>query len=637
VILMDASRTDEAIFLGQHMKAVFVLFMASLTVCMSVSATPRHRILFNRVGPVSAGLFIADSDGNHERALLPVTGLDYSPSFSQDGRWVVFTSERYGSADIFRVRPDGTGLERLTDDPAYDDQAALSPDDRTLAFVSTRVTGRAHVWLMDLATRHCRDLTDNDASDFRPSWSPDGKWIAFTSDRDTQEGILPGRWEHLQSTGIYIVHPDGVGLRRLTAPGNFAGTPKWSADGKRIIYYETSELGTWYAQHANAQLGRTQVVSIDVATSSRTELTSGDGIRLWPQWLADGRIGYLVREASAPVGAQAGAGNAPVNGSAHLESVTRDGFVVRGPSGLVRNPSWGSDGKQVVYYRITSMSEPNLMKTTFSRDPDFELVWTEPFPAFSPRGDELAYAATPDGLNVHDTAIDVMKPDGSDRRRLFWKKGFSAFYPTWSPGGDQLAFSVGGYFRAPGHPAAQVAIIHADGTGLRMILDDGDNNGFPSWSPDGKRIVYKKNQHLVILSLDDNKLTELTAPGRQYDNFPQWSPKGDRIAFTSDRDGDFEIYTIKPDGTDLQRLTHSPGNDAHAVWSPDGKWMVFSSARMGYKDERPLSERIPQPYGELFVMRADGTDVRQLTDNQWEDATPAWMPEGQDAQAAQKR
>ncbi|HXN25138.1 MAG TPA: hypothetical protein VOA41_20580 [Candidatus Dormibacteraeota bacterium] len=48
---------------------------------------------------------------------------------------------------------------------------------------------------------------------------------------------------------------------------------------------------------------------------------------------------------------------------------------------------------------------------------------------------------------------------------------------------------------------------------------------------------------------------------------------------------------------------------------------------MGFKDEAPLVYRIPQPYGELFVMRSDGTGVRQLTDNQWEDATPAWMPD----------
>jgi Tol biopolymer transport system component len=62
------------------------------------------------------------------------------------------------------------------------------------------------------------------------------------------------------------------------------------------------------------------------------------------------------------------------------------------------------------------------------------------------------------------------------------------------------------------------------------------------------------------------------------------------------------------------------------MWSPDGKHILFSSARLGFKDEAPLYDDIPQPYGELFVMNADGSGQRLLTDNQWEDATPAWAP-----------
>jgi Tol biopolymer transport system component len=64
----------------------------------------------------------------------------------------VFTSERrsYGQADIYRVHPDGTGLEQLTDDPALDDQGVLSPEDSQAAFVSTRETHKANIWIPDL-------------------------------------------------------------------------------------------------------------------------------------------------------------------------------------------------------------------------------------------------------------------------------------------------------------------------------------------------------------------------------------------------------------------------------------------------------------------------------------------------------
>jgi Tol biopolymer transport system component len=61
------------------------------------------------------------------------------------------------------------------------------------------------------------------------------------------------------------------------------------------------------------------------------------------------------------------------------------------------------------------------------------------------------------------------------------------------------------------------------------------------------------------------------------------------------------------------------------AWSPDGEYIVFASSRMGFKDEALYTDA-PQPYGEIFVMRYDGTGVEQLTDNQWEDGTPAWQP-----------
>ena len=138
--------------------------------------------------------------------------IDYDAVWSPDGATIVFTSERDGSADLFRVKPDGTGLERLTEEPSYDDQAAFSPDSRQIVFVSSRNGGFAHLWVMDLATRRTRMLTSGNGGDFRPAWSPDGKWIAFSSDRESSLPSADGRWERLQIVDLFVVRTDGTGI-----------------------------------------------------------------------------------------------------------------------------------------------------------------------------------------------------------------------------------------------------------------------------------------------------------------------------------------------------------------------------------------------------------------------------------------
>lgn len=136
-----------------------------------------------------------------------------------------------------------------------------------------------------------------------------------------------------------------------------------------------------------------------------------------------------------------------------------------------------------------------------------------------------------------------------------------------------------------------------------------------------------------ILDLKSRAVTALT---QAYDNFPVWSPRGDMIAFVRRLAGNFNVFTIRPDGRDLKQLTNTVGNDAHVAWSPDGERLVFTSSRLGFKDEA-VCTLSPQPYGEIFVMRYDGTEVEQLTDNAWEDGGPGWWGTATPAPLAQAR
>jgi TolB protein len=595
---------------------------------LAAGAPDPQKIVFARVWPNAGqvGLFIADADGTNERPLVGLGEIDYDPVWSPDGRTIVFTSDRLGSADLFRVNPDGTGVERLTDNQAYDDQAAFSPDGRQLVFVTTRNGGTADLWTLDLQTKKAKALTSGPGGDFRPAWSSDGKWIAFSSDRGSTMPMGHGRWEHLQLADLYLVHPDGTGLKRITEHGQFCGSPKFSADSRRLIAYcmdaeDTLEARRPSPRPENEKDARqtidSRLVSIDIATGAIANLPAGPGMKFNPSFLPAGDAGYVRKD--VPAGIYYTSGKA-------------------GPKGDIRAAAWSPDGRRVAFHRRQTAAPTNWLKT-FSRNPQYELTLTGILPSYNAAGDKFVMTGRPAPGTALGASLQVVTTGSNKADTIYQEKARNVMAPSWTPSGDKILFGIGVYNlffngfnglvlnagdRVEG--GAQIAMINADGSGYHEVTSGVNNNGFPSMAPDGKRFVYRSfgpdGEGLRIMNLETKAVTKLT---EGYDNFPLWSPRGDLIMFSRAAEGDYEIYTIKPDGTGVKRLTFSRGNDAHMAWSPDGESIVWASSRLGFKDEGTYTDA-PQPYGELFVMRYDGTRVQQLTDNQWEDGTPAWQP-----------
>lgn len=271
-------------------------------------------LLMNRIGPKSATLFIANADGSEERPLLADGKYDFHGSFSPDGEWVTFTSERNGDgqADIFRVRIDGGDIQAVVSTSHVEDVLVISPDGKTGAYVSTEDGYVANIWTVDLATGERKRLThgrvkttdsmqDSPEGSFRPAWSPDGEWIAFSSDRDTAwYGHGDGHgWEHTQALSIYVMRKDGLDVRKIIGKTDMCyGSPKWSPDGSRVVFYEMEREATWGSRRPE-WIGRvhSQIVSVDVATGQdRIDHTSGPHLKLAPQFLPNGKdVAYYIK------------------------------------------------------------------------------------------------------------------------------------------------------------------------------------------------------------------------------------------------------------------------------------------------------------------------------------------------------
>jgi TolB protein len=145
----------------------------------------------------------------------------------------------------------------------------------------------------------------------------------------------------------------------------------------------------------------------------------------------------------------------------------------------------------------------------------------------------------------------------------------------------------------------------------------------PAWSPDGSQIAFVSNRNgafkVYAMHADGTELRQLTQ-GLAEDDAPAWSPDGASIVYVSMRDGDPEIYVMRADGSADTRRTRDPGVDIHPQWSPDGRSIVWNSSRNSRNRAEP--ETI-----EVFTMRADGSDVRQLTRGGIS-TYASWSPDG---------
>jgi Tol biopolymer transport system component len=199
------------------------------------------------------------------------------------------------------------------------------------------------------------------------------------------------------------------------------------------------------------------------------------------------------------------------------------------------------------------------------------------------------------------------------------------FYQSanWSPDGKYLSFTEMQVKTAPTRSIkADIYTIKRDGTEIKKVTGDEKNEISPSWSKDGKRIIFMetsadaKEANIYVINKDGTGLIQLTKnAGRN--GAPVFSPDGKKIAFCSDRDGGkLQIYVMNADGANPKRLTSdSTISYYNPEWSPDGKKLLYYAEKGDRKDQ-------------IWTMKADGSNQTILTNNIGHNFFPSWAPDG---------
>jgi Tol biopolymer transport system component len=607
-----------------------------------------ERIGFSSFRPDGWDIWLLSPNKPPQR-LTDHPALDYDPAWSPDGRYIVFTSERSGVPNLFVIDTLKKAPERpLVTGHGMKDQAALTPDGHTLIFVSTR-DGKADLYTLPFHPTRTTDvglarrLTGGNGANLRPTFSPDGRRIIFTSTRDAIEHGDKRFPFAIQTSGnLYAMELASGEVVRLTHTDGWDGSAIYSPDGKLIYFYsdrtETHEprlfsmkpdgsdqrpIGPSQRAISPALLpdGRIALETWDVGddgkpTNWRLRALSGDSLseiamaadelychRPVPQPMGQGILCHGLSRASYDAGNHAQGFPGPAIASGYPQRRLLDGRPVA----------------------------PYAIRNAFDAPPN-------------PVADEFAFrtsASTADAISTDGAALrPLLNLDGESLHA----DGRAIMGMVWLPDGQYLAFAVK-RFRST---AARGAIwrVRADGSGATAITGaDVIAAGMPDFGAGGKKIVFAAKvgnvTNIMMMNADGSGIQNLTHSSER-ENFPALSPDGDMLAFGSDREGLLDASTgerrmalyiarLTAEGSlrGVRRITDPNTQSGHPRFSPDGRWLVYTSGVNGINDEQPLLSSLvfsPQPYGEIWAYRiSDGVHVR-LTDDKWEDGAPFWAP-----------
>ena len=508
----------------------------------------------------SFDIFVMRADGSDPQQITDDDYREASPRWSPDGTRIAYTRDtqpdqpRVDEFEILVVNADGSSAIKVADD-GHD--PVWSPDSSRIAY-----DWNSGIFVVGADGANKRLL----ARGRDPSWSHQGERIAYTtSQRPAQSsGPAPSAGSYTLSIShvssspqvdsvappsfeIHVINADGTGHAQISDSRDDKFNPVWSPDGASILYTGHSSLGS-------------RPIYVMDADGANPRQVTGDGLH--PAWSPDGSFVVYSDSAEIFTANSDGTGSRQITDTLGDTSswdpvLSPDGTRIAFRRGFV----YGS-----IYVIATDGSEP----VPVIRDTD---RWD--LPVWSPDSTRLAYStATRYSEGIESNHIAVVDADGdgaanltSDHETLGEGR---AVCPAWSPDGTHIAFAG-----RPGGESGdlEIWVMDADGASITQLTDNLDSEGCPLWSPDGTRLLYTIYRDLGdlfpaseiwVMHADGTGQRMLAETGES----PSWSPDSTRIAYVSDRDGDREIFVMQADGTNQTQLTFNNDEDLAPVWSP---------------------------------------------------------------------
>ncbi|KAL3524768.1 hypothetical protein ACH5RR_013140 [Cinchona calisaya] len=631
---------------------------------------PTGTIVFSTVGRTQYGFDIfsvklpsnfnpsSNCQSLPQRRLTDGVNINFNGQFVDDDETLVLVSERSGSPRIYLSKPELNKPELLPSPPEslFHDRPIIK--NQRLYFISAHeepdklFKSWSALYSTGIRNEKILRLTPPGSVDYSPAVSETGKFIAVASYGSRAWG---GEFRELQTD--IVVFPESETNTRIIVCQH-GGWPTWSGDST-IYFHRQSDDGWWSIYRVDLPPN----FDFSEAPYLPTRVTRPGLHCFTPAAMHNAKkLAIATRRRDKT--------------HRHIEifdTESKEFYPVSellNPSFHCYNPFFSPDSTFLGYHRFRGESTqgnggesiiPFLQKIRSPVKGLKMLRLNGNFPSFSPSGDLIAY--------THDfeanSGLKIIKSDGSKRWVLF--KNRVIFYVSWSPVESNVIFtSIGPIFETT-RATVQIARVTFDPANLtddreeipvdiKILTSEGTgNNAFPSCSPDGKFIVFRSgrsgHKNLYIIDavngeFNGGSIRQLT-DGPWIDTMPSWSPDGKLIAFSSNMHNPddvehFSIYVIRPDGSGLRRIQLAGIDDGsgeldrersnHVCWSADCEWLLFT-ANLGGVTAEPVS--VPnqfQPYGDLYMVRLDGSGLKRLTWNGYENGTPAWHPNAGDVE-----